>query len=97
MHSFEACSDAGDFSSYASVTSRPMASQLRRHMRVDRVAKATENVFIDGYCAYIEDIPDSINQSFSTTVVPVFIVLIDNIIKQLKRLALLPLEEGVEV
>ena len=65
-------------------------------MRVDRVARATENVFIAGCCEYIEDIPDTIDQSFVTTVAPIFLALIGNMFKQLKTLRLSLLEEGVE-
>jgi hypothetical protein len=65
-------------------------------MRVDRVATATESVSIAVCREYIEDIPDTINQSFITTVAPIFIELIGNMAKQLKRLRLSPLEEGIK-
>lgn len=65
-------------------------------MRVDSVAKVTENAFIAGYCECIEDIPDTIDQFFITTVAPIFIEFIGNTAKQLKKLRLSPLEEGVK-
>jgi len=65
-------------------------------MRVDSVAKATENEPIVGYCECINYISDTIDQSLITTVVPIFIELIGNVVKQPKRLRLSPLEEGVK-
>ena len=64
---------------------------MRRHMRVDRVAKATENVFIAGRCEYVYCIPDTIDQASDTTVVLIFIKFIGNMVRQIKRLQPSPL------
>jgi hypothetical protein len=64
-------------------------------MKVNRVARATENVFIAGCCEYVYYLPDTIDQASDTTVALIFIEFIGNMVKQIKRLQPSPLEEGV--
>lgn len=97
MHSFEACSDAKDFVKLFASDLRANSLLVVRDMNLDRVVKATDHVFIADCCEYIEDIPDSTNQAFATAAAPIFIELIDSMVRQLKKLEPLPLKEGVEV
>jgi len=66
-------------------------------MKLDRVAKATEQVFIAGCCECIEDIPDTVTQASAAAKVPIFTESIDNMVKQLKKLGSSPLREEVNV
>ena len=68
---------------------------MRKHMRVDRVAKATDNVIITGCCEYVHCVPDTVDQASDTTVALVFTEFAGSMVKQIRRLQPSPLEEGV--
>jgi heterodisulfide reductase subunit A-like polyferredoxin len=97
MHSFEACSDAKDFVKLFTADCRMDRFVIERHVKLDKVATTTEKVFIAGCCECIEDIPDTVTQASAAAKVPIFTELIDNMVKQLKKLGPSPLREGVNV
>lgn len=70
---------------------------MERHVKLDRVATATKGVFIVGCYECTEDIPDTVAQASAAAKVPIFAELIDNMVKQLKKLGPSPLWEGVKV
>jgi heterodisulfide reductase subunit A-like polyferredoxin len=97
MHSFEACSDAKHFVKLFTADCRMDRFVIERHVKLNKVTTTTEKVFIAGCCECIEDIPDTVAQASAAAKVPIFAELIDNMVKQLKKLGPSPLRKGVEV
>ena len=94
---FVACSDAKDFTKLFTADRRMDRFVMEKHVKLDKVATTTEKVFIAGCCECIEDIPDTVAQASAAAKVPIFAELIDNMVKQLKKLGPSPLWEGVKV
>ena len=69
---------------------------MGKHMKLDRVAKATEQVFIAGCCECIGDIPDTVAQISPVAEPAILAESIDSIAKQVRRLEPSPLQEGIE-
>ena len=69
---------------------------MRKHMKLDRVAKTAEQGFIAGCCGYIGDIPDTVGQISPVAEPAILAESIDSIVKQVRRLEPSRLHEGVE-
>lgn len=90
-------SDAEDFAKLFTNDRRADGFVMERHVKLDTVATATDRVFIAGCCESPKDIPDTVAQASTAAEAPIFAELIEEMVKQLKKLGPSPLREEVKV